>query len=206
MCFTWSTSSRPLSYVDRPASRKRKSSVCGLQACCRIGEAGGGRADLFRLFRFYPFDEFGRVAAYHSHRWYVVRHYTVGAYNGTVTDAHARQDGRVDAYPDFVFNNDGPSVGGTAVFRIGIVVDGNEVHFWRDEHIVSDCDAPAVAECAALLNPAAFAEADVLPVVHIEGRKQRDCLVDLLPNDARKETAHFFGRVVAVVESVGQFH
>ena len=50
------------------------------------------------------------------------------------------------------------------------MIDGDQVHFRRDEHTVADGDAATVEKRASLLNPAAFTDADVLAEIHVKRR------------------------------------
>ena len=128
----------------------------------------GSRPGRDLLFRLDSLDEPGRIAAHNGHGFDIVRHDAVGAYDCPVADTHAGEDRSVDAYPDLVLDNDGTSVSGAAVVRIGVVVDGNQVHFRSDEHTVADGNTATVEECASLLNPTTFTDADVLAEIHVE--------------------------------------
>ena len=97
--------------------------------------------DLFRLFRFYLLDESGRIAVHHCHGRDVVRDHAVGAHNGAVADAYARQDGGVDAVSDFVFDNDGRIAGGAAVLGCRVAVCGSaDGIFCRTDRIYGSAD------------------------------------------------------------------
>ena len=80
-------------------------------------------------------------------------HHAVGTDYRTVADAHAGQNRGTDANPYLVFDDNGTAVCCTAVIRIRVVVDGNEVYLWGNEHAVADGDAATVEESAALLYP-----------------------------------------------------
>lgn len=98
----------------------------------------------------------------------IMSHDAVCSHYRAVADPHAGQNCGIDAYPYLVFDDDRASVCGAAVVRVGVVVDCDEVHFRGDEHVVAQCDASSVEECASLLNPATFPHAYVLAEIHIE--------------------------------------
>ena len=90
--------------------------------------------------------------------------HTIGINDRTVTDAHTGQDGGTDANPHFIFYHYRATVSSTAVIGIRVVINGDKVHFRGNEHSVANGNAATVEECASLLNPASFADADVLAV------------------------------------------
>ena len=168
------------------------------------GPPKSGSAVRFRLAD--PADEPRGVAAHHRKRRHVVRDHAVRTDDRPVTDGHAGQNGGIDADPRLVLDDDGAAVSRTAVAGIGVVVDGDEVHLRGDEHVVAQRDPAAVEERASLLDPAAFADPDVLPEVHVERRQQRHRFVDFPSGDAREVAARLVRRPEAVVQFVSELH
>ena len=139
---------------------------------------------MFFLFYFDSLNKLRRITADNGHRRHIVCNHTIGTNDRTVTDAHTGQNGGTDANPHFIFYHYRATVRGTAVIGIRVVVNGDKVHFRSNEYPITNGNAATVKECASLLNPASFADADVLAEVHIERRQQRDRWVNLLPCDA----------------------
>lgn len=98
----------------------------------------------------------------------ILCHDRVGPYDAAVAECYAGEDGGVDAEPDLILNLNGLAVGCAAVVGIDIVVDGYQVAFGADKHIVADFYASATEEGTALLDKAPFADSHGLAVVDIE--------------------------------------
>ena len=122
------------------------------------------------LLRFYFFDEFGRISSHYGHGRHIAGDDAVRADDGAVTDPYAGQHSGTYADPNLIFNDNGFTVRRAAVVRIRVMIDGDQVHFRRDEHTVADGDAATVEKRASLLNPAAFTDADVLAEIHVKRR------------------------------------
>ena len=76
----------------------------------------------------------------------------------------------VDTDPNFILNDNGTAVSRTAVFRIGVMVDGNDVYFRTDQNMFAECNAATSEKRAALLDKAAFTYLYMLAVIHIKWR------------------------------------
>ena len=78
-------------------------------------------------FNFDFFNKFGRVASYNCHRRYIFGYHAAGSDNCTVTDTHSREYSRIDTNPCFVLDDNRTTIGGTAIFRIRIVINRNQI-------------------------------------------------------------------------------
>lgn len=74
----------------------------------------------------------------------------VRADDGAVTDPYAGQHSGTYADPNLIFNDNGFTVRRAAVVRIRVMIDGDQVHFRRDEHTVADGDAATVEKTCTL--------------------------------------------------------
>ena len=77
----------------------------------------------------YVFNESCRVTGNYRHGRHVFSYHAVRTYDGAVADSYSGQNRRVDADPRFVLYDDRFAVGGTSVFGVRIVVDGDQVYF-----------------------------------------------------------------------------
>lgn len=162
-------------------------------------------AGLLPAFRLYLPDDLCRIASDDSQGRDIACHHAIGPHDCPVTYPHAGQHRGIDANPYLIFNDYRASIRRTPVVRVGVMVDGDEIHFGSDEHVIADGDAPTVEKCTTLLNPASAAQADIFAEIHIEWRQECDGGVNLLPRDAGEIIAHFIRCMITVFNSYANF-
>ena len=121
-------------------------------------------AGLLPAFRLYLLDDLCRIASDDSQGQDIARHHAIGPHDCPVTYPHAGQHCGIDANPYLIFNDYRASIRRTPVVRVGVMVDGDEIHFGSDEHVIADGNAPTVEKCTTLLNPASAAECSGLQI------------------------------------------
>ena len=108
-------------------------------------------------------------------------HYAAGADGDVVADGDPRKDGDATANPTVVADGDGlcPFLPRVAFRRVGAVAGGVDADVGTDEAVVADGDEGLVEDGKAKVGEEAFAHADVLAVVAVEGLVDEGVVVGL---------------------------
>ena len=141
-------------------------SKIGLVSACRVCN-----------FLYWPC----RIAYRYAVRGDVVYHNAAGTDGDVVADGNSWKDGDAAANPAVVTDSDGfcPFLPCVAFHGVGAVAGGVDADVGADEAVVADGDEGFIEDGKAKVGEEAFAHADVLAVVAVEGLVDEGVVVGL---------------------------